>query len=175
MNRRRIGALATSALAAALVLASTSLPKRAAAADPLCSPEQSFVFDYVETVSSGLAAFASEQGADPDDRECSRICRPLTGGCRKTGNTLLRFLRTSEFGVIRAVKKLCVSAENRSRCKSDVREIQRDVRDMIKDTRNNLRKICTDDVIVDSCEDFCTDDVEFPASCDELFFPPLPL
>jgi len=115
-----------------------------------------------------LVTINNAYGADPSLRDCTNVCKKLTNGCKRMGQSFARDANTLIRTGLSAAAILCKTADNRSLCKSDVREARRLTRLLMRDLKADFKNLCDDPVLAASCGDACNSGV-YPGCCEEAF------
>jgi len=154
-------------LGAALLLGVGQLAAAPAQAQT-CNEEEELVWELLDALGYTLAQIGYTFNTDPSQQDCTRVCKKLTNGCKRVGQSFARDANTLIKTVISAEAILCKTADDRRACKADVKQGRQFARLLMRDLKADFKDLCTDSVLTASCSDACNFGV-YPSCCEEAF------
>jgi hypothetical protein len=154
-------------LGAALLLGVGQLAAAPAQAQT-CNEEEELVWELVDALGYALVTIDNAYNTDPSQRDCTRVCKKLTNGCKRMGQSFARDANTLIRTGLSAAAILCKTADDRRLCKSDIKGARQLARLLMRDLKADFKNLCADPVLAASCSDACNDG-DYPGCCEEAF------
>ena len=154
-------------LGAALLLGVGQLAAAPAQAQT-CNEEEELVWELLDFLGYALFEIGNDFDTNPSQQDCTRVCKKLTNGCKRIGQSFARDANTLIKTILSAEAILCKTAADRRACKADVKLGRQFARMLMRDLKADFRGLCADPVLAASCSDACNFDV-YPSCCEEAF------
>jgi hypothetical protein len=141
-------------LGAALLLGVGQLAAAPAQAQT-CDEQEEIVWELLDLLGYALFEIGYAYDTDPSQQDCTRVCRKLTNGCKRMGQSFARDANTLIRTGLSAAAILCKTADDRRLCKADVKQARRLTRLLMRDLKADFKNLCADPVLAVSCSDAC--------------------
>jgi hypothetical protein len=156
-------------LGAALLLGVGQLAAAPAQAQNLeCNEEEELVWELLDAIGYTLVGIDAAFNTNPSERDCTNVCKKLTNGCKRIGQSFARDIKTLIKTGLSAEAILCKTAVLKAECKADVKAGRKFTRLLMRDLKADFKNLCADPVLANSCSDACNYGV-YPSCCEEAF------
>jgi hypothetical protein len=154
-------------LGAALLLGVGQLAAAPAQAQS-CNEEEELVWELLNAIGYTLVGIDAAFNTNPSERDCTNVCKKLTNGCKRMGQSFARDANTLIKAILSAEAVLCKAAVLKTECKADVKQGRRFARLLMRDLKADFKDLCADAVLTTSCSDACNSGI-YPGCCEEAF------